>query len=367
MTDKKLNIIVKPVLHYSDKVVGIFFDRDPALERLVRTIDEAKYSQTLRGWFVPWRSGIVMEIRKSFGNFAEVVEHSDKAIGKIDDLSPARKTFLPAEFRNLLIRKRYSPSTVKNYCAQFEGFLSFCGREAEDLREEDVKQYLKFLIERRKIASSTQNMVINAIKFYFENVRKEERKRYVFDRPLKENKLPVVFSEREVQVLFDACENLKHNTMLQLIYSAGLRRSELLALKLNDLDRSRNLILVRQGKGKKDRITLLSKKILVQIDKYIDAYQPMRWLFESAGHEQYSESSLQKVFSQTLRKSGVPKEASLHTLRHSFATHLLERGTDIRYIQILLGHNSSRTTERYTHLTKKGFENIQSPLDNLGD
>jgi site-specific recombinase XerD len=137
-------------------------------------------------------------------------------------------------------------------------------------------------------------------------------------------------------------------------------------MKVGDIDRDRNLITVRNGKGKKDRITLLSRSIIPLLDHYLARYAPTNWLFESADHGQYSESSLQQVFRRALAQSGINKEATLHSLRHSFATHLLEQGTDIRYIQVLLGHNSSRTTERYTHVTKKGFENIKSPLDNLG-
>ena len=153
--------------------------------------------------------------------------------------------------------------------------------------------------------------------------------------------------------------------MLYIIYAAGLRRSEVINLLLSNIDRERKVILVEGGKGKKDRITLLSERLLRILDEYTASYKPSLWLFEGSKGRQYSESSLQKVFQQAWKKSGVRKEASLHTLRHSFATHLLEAGTDIRYIQALLGHNSSKTTEIYTHVTTKGFEKIRSPLDNL--
>ena len=153
--------------------------------------------------------------------------------------------------------------------------------------------------------------------------------------------------------------------MLYLIYSAGLRRSELINLMPVDIDGERNVITVRGGKGKKDRQTLLSKTVLIMLRDYLNKYNPEKWLFEGGRGKQYSESSLQKVFMSALSKSGVKKSATLHTLRHSFATHLLEHGTDLRYIQALLGHNSSRTTEIYTHVTRKGFDKIKSPLDNL--
>lgn len=176
-----------------------------------------------------------------------------------------------------------------------------------------------------------------------------------------------MLSENEVQRILDACGNLKHKAMLQTIYSAGLRRSEVINLRLDDIDRDRSTIIIRNSKGNKDRHTLLSRKMRLIIDDHISREQPRNWLFEQRDGEQYSGSTLQKIFNNARAKSKVEKHATLHTLRHSFATHLLEAGTDIRYIQVLLGHNSSRTTERYTHVTRKGFENIQSPFDRLED
>lgn len=153
--------------------------------------------------------------------------------------------------------------------------------------------------------------------------------------------------------------------MLYLIYAGGLRRSEIINLKINDIDESREVINIRSGKGKKDRITLLSRKALVLLKEYFAKYEPKHWVFEGENNSSYSESSLQKIFHSALSKSGISKEATLHTLRHSFATYLLESGTNIRYIQVLLGHSSSKTTEIYAHVTRKGFDKIKSPLDNL--
>lgn len=360
-----MKVIIRPVLHYDDKVVGIFFSWNADLNQAVRRIRYAHYSRTLKAWHTTWREGVVQEIRQAFSGVGEVVEEISLELGKIDDLSPERALIVPEVYKELLIRRRYSSSTVRNYCSQFQSFLNFVQREPDQLTEQDINDYLKFLIERKKISASGQNMAINAIKFYFEHVQKQAPKKYCYDRPLKESKLPAVLSEEEILQIFENCENLKHKTMLQLIYSAGLRRSELIALKVSDIDRGRKMITIRGGKGKKDRITLLSEKVLPFLDRYLALYEPKKWLFESPDQGQYSESSLQKVFKKALVKSGIKKDVSLHSLRHSFATHLLERGTDIRYIQALLGHNSSRTTERYTHITRKGFENIRSPLDNL--
>lgn len=184
-------------------------------------------------------------------------------------------------------------------------------------------------------------------------------------RPKKEKKLPVVFSEEEVKLLLNQVKNLKHKCILYLIYSAGLRRSEVLNLKINDIDSKRNCIVIRAAKGNEDRITFLSAILLLLLREYYKIYRPKEYLFEGANGGRYSTTSLRKIFYRALKASGINKEASLHTLRHSFATHLLEQGTDIRYIQSLLGHSSPKTTELYTHITTKGFENLKSPLDNM--
>jgi integrase/recombinase XerD len=160
-------------------------------------------------------------------------------------------------------------------------------------------------------------------------------------------------------------ENIKHKSILYLIYSAGLRISEAVNLKIADIDSKRNVIIVQGGKGKKDRTTLLSQKLLIMLREYYVKYRPKDYLFEGDPGKQYSVKSIQNVFNKALKKSGIRKKATVHSLRHSFATHLLEHGTDLRYIQELLGHSSSKTTEIYTHITKKGMDKIKSPLDNL--
>jgi len=184
-------------------------------------------------------------------------------------------------------------------------------------------------------------------------------------RPRREKVLPNVLSKEEVKLILNAHSNIKHKVMLSLIYSCGLRRSELLNLKPNDIDSKRYIVIIRQSKGKKDRITPLSGKILEMLRVYYIAYKPKIWLFEGHGDRQYSEQSLQSVLKQALAKTKIQKPVSLHWLRHSYATHLLESGTDLRYIQELLGHNSSKTTEIYTHVSTKNLQQIKSPFDDL--
>lgn len=222
-----------------------------------------------------------------------------------------------------------------------------------------------YLVKENNVSESYQNQSINAIKFYYEQVKNNPRKTYTLERPRKSHKLPIVLSEEEVKEIFSKAENLKHKCLLYLIYSGGLHISEAINLKKSDIDASRMLVTIRGGKGKKDRVTLLSKKALDLLDEYYKKYQTKEYIFEGQFGGIYSTRSLQKVLKNLLAQTNIKKDATIHTLRHSFATHLLERGTDLRYIQNLLGHESSKTTEIYTHITKKGIDKIRNPLDDM--
>ena len=201
---------------------------------------------------------------------------------------------------------------------------------------------------------------------YYEKVLGGQRKFYFIDRPNKEKTLPSVLSTQEVIDILKQTENIKHKAILMTIYSAGLRISESINLKFKDIDSDRMQIRVEQGKGKVDRYSLLSVRTLMILREYYKQYRPTVWLFEGVKKgEQYSTRSIQQIFQDAVHKAGITKDVSVHTLRHSFATHLLENGTDLRYIQSLLGHANSKTTEIYTHITTKGFDQIKSPLDTL--
>ncbi|MDA3885429.1 MAG: tyrosine-type recombinase/integrase [Candidatus Delongbacteria bacterium] len=261
--------------------------------------------------------------------------------------------------------KNYSNSTLKSYGYCFDLFLEhFKNTDINNLTKEDITNFLYQEIQNG-LSYGYQNQIINAIKFYYEKVLGRKRELYNIPRAKRPIKLPTVFSEEEIITLIGNIENLKHKSVLYLIYSAGLRISESVNLKVADIDSKRNIIVVRGGKGKKDRTTLLSQKLLMMLREYYRQYRPKEYLFEGQSGGKYSIKSIQKTFNAALKKSGIRKKATVHSLRHSFATHLLERGTDLRYIQELLGHNSSKTTEIYTHITKKGMDKITSPLDNL--
>lgn len=270
------------------------------------------------------------------------------------------------EYKSRLIQKRYSQNTINIYCKYFLDFYKhFSGVCLAKLSKEQINTYILHLIQSEGISTSQQNQRINAIKFYYEKILGREKQYYELHRPKKEHRLPKVLSKNEIKRIFDSCTNMKHKCILMLIYSAGLRRSELIELKISDIDSERMVITIRGAKGKKDRITLLSKNALAMLRDYYKEYRPRNYLFEGQTGGKYSTTSVANILRNSARKAGMSKNVTPHMLRHSFATHLLEQGTDLRYIQELLGHNSSKTTEIYTHVSKKAIDKIQNPIDEL--
>ncbi|MCF8269892.1 MAG: site-specific integrase [Crocinitomicaceae bacterium] len=270
-------------------------------------------------------------------------------------------------FKNYLISQRYSPNTIKTYTDALGVFFQFhSNKAAEQLEIADIIDFNTGYILRKNLSASYQNQVINAIKLFYRNRFNRVMDLNNIQRPRREKRLPNVLSKQEIKAIIEAPTNLKHRAMLSLIYACGLRRSELLNLSLSDVHSDRNVLFIRQSKGKKDRVVPISNKIIEMLREYYKAYKPKTWLFEGQiPNTKYSEMSLAKVLKQALKKAGNQKPVSLHWLRHSYATHLLESGTDLRYIQELLGHASSRTTEIYTHVSTKNLQQIRSPFDDL--
>ena len=274
--------------------------------------------------------------------------------------------YAPENFILKLKELRYSHNTEKTYKNAFEDFLNFNHtKDIDKLNEKDIQLFLRHLVMERQVSTSYQNQAINAIKFYFERVMGGQRKTYFIDRPKKEKTLPVVLSEEEIIMIIKSITNIKHKAIVMTIYSAGLRISECINLKIKDIDSNRMQIRIQQSKGKKDRYTLLSAKTLEILRAYFKVYKPKEYLFEGQYGGNYSATSIQTFFRDSIKKVGITKKVTVHSLRHSFATHLLENGTNLRYIQSLLGHSNSKTTEVYTHITTKGFDQLKSPMDNL--
>ena len=266
--------------------------------------------------------------------------------------------------KNLVVRK-YSPKTIKSYIHYNKDFLGYVRKKPNEITNEDVKDYLFYLVEEKEVSASTLNTAINALKFYYGEVLKRGFV-YELKRPKKDKKLPVVLSREEISRILSSITNIKHRLILMLIYSAGLRVSEVVKLKPGDIDAERKLIHIKGGKGRKDRYTMLSEVAMETIRRYLKEYGQSKWLFPSQDKEKHiTTRTVEKIFSNACRKANIKKNATVHSLRHSFATHLLERGTDLRYIQELLGHKSSKTTEIYTHVSNKDIGKIKSPLDSL--
>lgn len=259
---------------------------------------------------------------------------------------------------------RYSASTYSVYRQMFRHFLRYTyPRPLHTITIEDITKYHCMLIETKNISRSYQNQSINAIKFYMEKVLGLERQFITLKRPKKVERVPKVLSLEEVKKIFEQTTNLKHKTILMTLYSGGLRVGELTNLRLEDIDSTHNRIWIREGKGVKDRQTVLSPLLLKLLRTYYLQYRPKHYLFESPEGGAYSAGSVRKVLHRSAKKAGILQKVVPHTLRHSFATHLLENGTNLRFIQVLLGHTSAKTTEIYTHVTTQNIADVQSPLD----
>lgn len=261
--------------------------------------------------------------------------------------------------------RNYSHKTLKAYKSCLRMFIAyFRPRHPRDLTEEDIRNYLLHLIERERLAASTVNQVFNALRFLYVELYKQPFCIGSIPRPKKEKKLPNVLSLGEVKRIVEAVHNLKHKALLMVTYAGGLRVGEVVRLRIEDIDSERNMTHVRRAKGRKERYTLLGNAALAVLREYWKKYHPREWLFEGEKPGRHlSERTAQEVFEAAVAKARIAKRVTFHSLRHSFATHLLEAGVDLRYIQELLGHSSSKTTEIYTHVSQKKMKQIQSPLD----
>lgn len=343
----------------------LHFKYDNELKELSKSIG-CRWSVSKRSWYIFKSNENIRLIQQVFKDKAEL--HFSK-IGSISKKAKTKDRTLkevPEEYKDLLIRKRYSPNTLKVYTNMFQTFLNYYfEKEIEDITEDDIRKYQDYLVQKKKVSISTQNQAINSIKFYYEKVKGGDKMDIRIERPLKEKKLPEIISENEVFKLLKVTTNVKHKALITMLYSSGLRRSELINLRLKDVDYDKKLIFVRGGKGKKDRTTILADNAILVLKKYLDLYNPNYWVFEGVGRKQYSSTSIVSVLRKASVKSKLNKIVRPHMLRHSFATHLLEQGVDLRYIQSLLGHSSAKTTEIYTQVRSHSLAKIKSPFDVL--
>ncbi|HYQ58459.1 MAG TPA: site-specific tyrosine recombinase/integron integrase [Draconibacterium sp.] len=360
--------------HRQQQVVFVRFAFNREISELVKDTLPVRWSRTHGCWYIARENfdlGIFFATLKDLAYIdysalnTKAKPYMPYAIKR--DYSYRDFIQLPPKYIDKLIQKRYSESTIRTYSAYFKDFLHhFKGHKIDELNKDEINAYIRQLVEENHISASQQNQRINAIKFYYEKILEREKFLYQIDRPKKSKQLPRVLSKNEVKEIIKHCGNIKHRCILSLIYSAGLRRSELINLKISEIESERGLIKIKDAKGKKDRYTLLSPALLNQLREYYKQYRPRYWLFEgNSPRSQYSATSIANILNEAAYKARIKRRVTPHMLRHSFATHLLEQGTDLRYIQELLGHGSSKTTEIYTHVTNKNIGKIKNPLDDL--
>jgi site-specific recombinase XerD len=391
---KRLTVVMQIIkiktLQYKGQIrIGIYYDLDKDLNLFLKNEYSALWSQSLKCWHINYDSITKIKLKQSLGNKHFKVEDLDKE--EVLNLNSNKISTVPKQpviahstfqqrinpinlhvielMRDHLILKAYSKSTMKTYLNEMHQFLYRLGNIlADDLTPDHLKKYLVFCFEKLKLSENTLHSRINALKFYYEQVLHRDRFFWEIPRPKKPLQLPKLLNESELSRLFNALTNKKHKAMLFTAYSAGLRVSEIVALKLAHIDSERMQILVENAKGKKDRYVNLSPVVLDILRAYIKQYtpRPKVYLFESEQTgDAYPTRTAQQIFANAKNAAGIQKDVGIHSLRHSFATHLLDRGTDIRYIKDLLGHFDIRTTERYLHVSKHQLVNIISPLDEL--
>jgi integrase/recombinase XerD len=346
---------------------------------IVKNIHGRRWNEANAAWELPYTQTTLRFLRRYFpdcmdwgfqpdAGVPERLEAENLSRHQAGQVTPARYEAAVVALEEVLLLKRYSWRTIKSYKNCFRSFIKhYDDIKPRQISRKQINGYLLLLIRERNISASYQSQVLSAIKMFYIEVAEQVEKVENLYQPKKEQKLPKVLTETEVSKLLDTVGNLKHRCILMLIYSAGLRLGEVINLRLHDLQPEQNRLFVRNAKGKKDRCSILSPKVWAQIEAYLDLHRPVEWLFEGVTGGQYSERSVQEVFTRAKTCARINPLATVHTLRHSFATHLLEKGVDLRYIQELLGHESSKTTEIYAHITPKGWDKIKSPIDDLMD
>ena len=374
---RKPTIFLYSSHNHGENVICLRFPYDSKLISAIKNLSGIAWSRTMNCWYISEDQFRIIDLKKAIQQLATInvdgLYYRDKIYKKSTYKSiyssathKHREHNLPPGYLETLKQKKYSLNTIKTYTSYFNDFqYYFQGRILEEISREEINDYILELICKRNISTSQQNQRINSIKFYYEKVLKREKEYYDLKRPKIEKKLPNILSKEEVNKLFDVTFNLKHKCILMTIYSGGLRRSELINLKIADIDPSRKLIKLRASKGNKDRYTILSENLLTLLRVYYRQYRPKVWLFEGQSGGQYSAASIEHIFRKAVLKARIRKYVTPHSLRHSFATHLLEQGISLRHIQEILGHNSSKTTEIYTHVATTEIGQIKNPLDEL--
>jgi site-specific recombinase XerD len=374
--EKGRSVTLKHLLIKEKRYIGLQFNTDKVIHALVKQLPDVKWSNSFNMAYI---LNTKENLNKIFEVFNGVVwvncnyffdKSNIKETNEAIDITWFRKRQLPANYRicpnsylDKLELRKYANNTVKTYVTSFETFINYyCAKELVAINESDVRKYILKLVQEDK-SNAYINSAINSIKFYYESVLGMPNRFYEVERPRKEKKLPKVLSKEDVISIIAHTNNLKHKCIVSLLYSSGIRRNELVNLKITDIDSKRMLIRIDAAKGNKDRFTLLSHSLLKDLREYYKQYKPEKYLVEGLYGKQYTGQSIGKIVINAAEKAGIKVPVTPHMLRHSFATHLLEAGVDLRQIQVLLGHSSTKTTEIYTHVATTTFKKIKNPLD----
>lgn len=374
----KFQITLKHLLIENKRQIGLKLEYNEAIANIIKANNAFTWSAYYNMFYcqnsknnLNWVYNIFKDIAWINGQnfFNKGIQGRNITPEKVDEWRNRKHIkgirYCPNDFYDKLESKHYSNNTSRIYISMFEKFMNDHKNKALlKIDERDISVYLKFLVLDGK-SESYLNQMINSIKFYYEIVKGMPNRFYALDRPKKKHTLPKVLSLREVSAILQVTHNIKHRCILSLLYSAGLRRSEVINLRLEDISSDRMVITVRNGKRGKDRQTILAQSVLEDLRIYYKAHQPKKYLFESPYGEKYSVTSIANVLKRSAEKAGIIKKVTPHMLRHSFATHLLENGTDLRYIQELLGHSSTLTTEVYTQVAINSIRKIESPINLL--
>jgi integrase/recombinase XerD len=362
-------IIYQLIVHKKQNRISVKFDYNAALIKKLKQTTDAKWSATLKVWHIADNESNRLKCKLPLEKKEEKVAVKIAVMqSKPGNIAPQNIAILQKLLQQLQL-KAYSPGTIRTYTSEVQFFMQTIGKvSAQSLTIEDLKRYIHYCITKLQLKENTIHSRLNALKFLYEQVLGRDRFFIELPRPKKHLQLPRVLGQDELRRLFAAPKNLKHKAILFIAYSAGLRVSEVINLRLQDIDRERQQLFIHCSKGKKDRYVRLSPMVLDVLEQYYKkaGIKPINYLFEGQTKGQpYTIRSAQQIFTDAKHNAGILKSVSFHALRHSFATHLLEKGIDVIFIKDILGHFDIRTTERYLHVRRDVLINIESPIDDL--
>jgi len=373
-------VTIRKRYHRNGVRIFVHFTYNIEIASLLKNIG-CRYSKTYTGWHLPYSRDHFLLILRVLDGKAIVRDETSYSFKEAGHPRPKKKNPRRCRINKTLTKEkqaeldnylrymegqRYSPRTIALYLHSMRMFLGyFPQKPSSQIGLEDVYSFNHDVVIKQGFSTSFQRQIVSAIKLFYEHVVFCSFDIEGLERPSKERRLPTVLSKAEVRSLLQVTTNVKHKAILSTIYSAGLRISEAINLCLSDIDSERMLVRISKSKGKKDRYVGLSRANLVLLRHYCQQYKPRRWLFEGADGEQYSSSSIRKFLGRSVVAAQIEKRVTPHTLRHSYATHLLELGVDLRYVQALLGHRRPETTMIYTHVSSEKLSSLTNPLDEL--